>query len=79
MIAWTIYRNPSDYPFSFAGSGFYVARAFVLDEGEAKATGRALFSNDLDKLRALVLETDPGLISFPRNEGDEPQIVETWL
>ena len=69
---WTVYDNPTDYP------GKFVARRFDVDASGPKPSASIIVMDDLDKLRD-VLEFELGLVKLMRNEGDEPQIVETWL
>jgi hypothetical protein len=64
---WVIYDHPSDLPQG------YVARRW---EGETP-TEDALLSYDLEALRDEM--ESRGLVCIPRSEGDEPQIVESWI
>ena len=68
---WTIYRRPADYPI------FYVVRrSFVRDGGWLENDPEARLAIDLDEARKLI---PWGLYRMPRQEDDEPQIVETWF
>ena len=72
LNVWTVYDHPADFP---AG---YVARRFETGGGrpEPLATGDA-FTGDLVAIRAAFERC--GLYRMPRQESDEPQIVESWL
>jgi hypothetical protein len=71
LTAWTIYDHPRDYPESF------VARQYDLEGGEPVPTANVMIAASLETLRDIFLER--GLTCFPRNEGDDAVIVETWL
>lgn len=63
---WTIYDSPSDLP------GRFVARKWLLD----RPTETILQDLTLVGLRA---QLPAGLTKFPRNDRDDPNIVETWF
>lgn len=63
---WTIYDSPSDLP------GRFVARRWLLD----RPTETILQDLTLEGLRE---KLPAGLIKFPRNDRDDPKIVETWF
>jgi hypothetical protein len=63
---WTIYDRPKDHPDGF------IARRFE----SIMPTGDTL-TGELEELRAIFINA--GLFKLPRSDGDEPQIVETWL
>lgn len=70
LLIWVIYQAPRDYPAAF------VARCFLIQNGDTIAT-RSMFTADtLDEARALL---PPGLTRFARDAGDDPVIVESWL
>jgi hypothetical protein len=69
---WTVYSNPADYP------GKFVARRFDVDASGPKPSASVIIMDDLENLRD-VLQFEMGLVKLMRNEGDAPQIVETWL
>lgn len=73
MTAWTIYNRPSDHPEKF------VARCFAMIRGtpEPQPTDNFITSPTLKAIRMVLRMA--GLACIPRTEGDEPQIVETWL
>lgn len=70
MPIWTIYRHPADYPQG------YVARLFAITAGKSGPTGNAIYADTLDEVRRSL---PPGLWRMRRMDGDQPQIVETWL
>jgi hypothetical protein len=63
---WTIYDHPKDHPEGF------IARRFesIMPTGDTLA-------GELEELREIFINA--GLFKLPRSEGDEPQIVETWV
>jgi ribosomal protein L37E len=67
---WTVYDHPKDQPDSF------VARKWCVDGQTMLGTSDMFVASTLGELRALL---PPGLHRLPRNEGDDPTIVETWL
>lgn len=69
-MIWTIYDHPLDYPSSF------VARCFVFVGDRMHPSSWVLISHDLNELRATFDRR--GLYRWPRNELDDPTIVETW-
>ena len=70
LSLWTVYDNPSDMP------GMFVARRFDIGRGEAVWTDICVIASTLDGVRELIPQ---GLHCMPRADGDEPQIVETWI
>ena len=72
LAIWTVYKNPTDYP------GKFVARRFDIDADGPKPSASVIIAPNLKTLRS-ILAFEMHLICMPRNEGDEPQIVETWL
>lgn len=67
---WTVYQSPLDYP------GEFVARRWVIGVGVAHATDEVRRADTLENLRRIL---PPGLYRLPRQRGDEPQIVESWV
>lgn len=67
---WTIYLDAKDYP------GQYVARRFVVGPGTVSPTTDVMVRPLPDLRDALARR---GLVHMARNDGDEPQIVETWI
>lgn len=70
---WTVYKHPSDFPSSF------VARLFLVIGGESHNTDQCMRAPTLDSLRWALNRFHPGMHCIPRYDGDEPQIMETWL
>jgi hypothetical protein len=68
MPAWTIYESPKDQP------GLVVARLWLLRP--LQSTETLLRGNTVAEVRDLL---PPGLARLPREPGDDPCIVETWL
>lgn len=69
LSLWTIYERPKDYPTQF------VARRFEATD-PPKATSDLLLADDLDGIRNML---PAGLYCLPRQLGDDPVIIETWL
>jgi hypothetical protein len=67
---WTIFDHPIDYP------DHYVARLFIVGNGNHKATASVILCNDLDELRG---KLPPNLIRLPRDNNDDRNIIESWL
>jgi hypothetical protein len=67
---WTVYDHPKDFPHS------YVARRFEIGGGEPLATND-IIQGELSIIRESFCQC--GLTCLTRNEGDDPNIVETWL
>jgi hypothetical protein len=63
---WTIYDRPKDHPDGF------IARRF-----ESIMPTADTLTGELEELREIFINA--GLFKLPRSEGDEPQIVETWI
>lgn len=74
MSVWTIYDRPRDYPEVFVARQFHIVKG---NGGEPLPTSNVMVSKDLEPLRAMLRRK--GLAVMPRSEGDEPQIVESWL
>ena len=71
LAMWTVYAFPADYPDK------YVARKHLVTAGGPIATQETRISESIDTIRrAFGLE---GLYLIPRSDGDEPQIIESWL
>jgi len=73
METFTIYFNPTDYPFK------WVVRRFTIDKSNIDPipdTEPLIVCDLFEDARSVIPN---GLICFNRNENDEPQIVETWL
>lgn len=70
LAIWTVYNSPADYP------GLFVARKFLIVEGNSCPTVTVLTAPSLDGLRE---QLPHGLTWMPRYEQDHPCIVECWL
>lgn len=72
LALWTVYDSPRDLP------GRFVARRFLADRVAAIPTADVIEADSLHQIRAQLL--DRGLAAmFPRQAGDDPAIVETWI
>lgn len=69
---WTVYDRPKDYPNSF------VARRFLIDAYGAKPTESIIISDNLRVLRN-ILAYEMHLTCLNREQGDDPNIVESWI
>jgi hypothetical protein len=67
---WTIYDRPSDFPDG------YIARRFEVGGGNTVAT-RDTVTGKLDDIRQAFWRA--GLMKLTRRDGDEPQVVESWV
>ena len=72
---WTVYDHPTDYPDCF------VARKFLITSGGgAWATNEIVTATTLAAIRKAVQAVMPHVVDcFPRDESDDPKIVECWL
>lgn len=70
LSMWSVYERPSDYPAGF------VARRFLIWPGHAEATAESVRGASLEDVRR---QLPPGLYRIPRQAGDAPHIVESWL
>ena len=68
--AWTIFDRPRDHPEGF------IARRFEIGNGVTTPTKDTLIGK-VDDLR-FALER-AGFVKIARSEGDEVQIVESWI
>jgi len=72
LVMWTIYDHPSDWP------DWYVARPYTIGDGPEPVPGdTVILERDLERLRDQMQRR--GLVKLMRNEGDHPNVVETWL
>lgn len=67
MQIWTIYDHPKDFPNN------YVARCFV----NGRPTDSLIIYPEIQPLRDLF--EGMGLVCMPRDENDDPVIVESWI
>lgn len=65
-----IYDNPKDFP------GMYLCR--IWEGAGCHPTNTAMQKTSLEELREDI-QAAGFLIRFPRAEGDDPVIVETWM
>ena len=70
LSVWTVYKTPLDHHDGFLARRFESGKAAPTPT-EDTVTGK------LEGLRDIF--TRAGLIKQIRDEGDEPQIVETWI
>jgi len=70
---WTVYAPGTD------GQGQYVARCWHVEGGEATPTGHTMHAMTLELMRALLTRMVGCDTVFPRQDGDEFNIVETWV
>ena len=68
---WTIYDRPSDHPVGF------IARRFEVGSGSGHTPTKDTLTGKIDDLR-FALER-AGFVKIARSEGDEAQIVESWI
>jgi hypothetical protein len=71
LSMWTLYDRPTDHP-----EGFIARRFEIRREQGPTATGDTL-TGELDEIRKVLWGA--GLMKLSREDGDEPQIVETWV
>jgi len=71
LTIWTVYERPKDYPIG------WIARMFEISGAGPKPTGRVIKCAALQPIREKLIRA--GLTCLPRQEGDEPQIVESWI
>lgn len=69
LSIWTVYERPLDHPQKF------VARRWVSFLAPAP-TSDVILADDLGALRK---KLPAGLVRMPRQPGDDPVIVETWI
>jgi hypothetical protein len=70
LTMWTICKNPRDYP------GKWVLRAHDVVRGSSQPRPDCIVADSLEEIRKHV---PPFLYCQPRQDGDEPQIYETWF
>lgn len=70
LAIWTVYNSPEDYP------GLFVVRKWLVMDGVVTPTTEGGAGPSLEDVRALI---PPGLVRCPRQELDDPVIVESWL
>jgi hypothetical protein len=70
LVIWTVTSDPSDYP------GEFVARAHVVGQGGSGPTKYIVRGKTLKDIHD---QLPPGLVRFPRDDSDDPKIVESWM
>lgn len=70
LLMWTVYWNHLDFP------GQYVARQWIVGDGEPRMTKHFLINDTLDGVRSMI---PPGFVMLGRDESDDPSVVETWI
>lgn len=65
----TIYDRPSDYPDGFMGRMFLT--------GRVELPTQITVTGSLKDIQEKLMEV--GMTPLPRDEGDDPKIVETWI
>jgi hypothetical protein len=69
---WTIFDHPHDHP------NMVVARRFEVEQGNSEpvSTQDVRLGSSVEEVRRLL---PPGLSRIPRDPGDSPGVVESWL
>lgn len=73
LALWVVYADPVDFP------GLYVARKHVVEPEYTAPSENFFVAENLTALRKLINMAYPRLVRRPRDEEDDPTIVETWL
>jgi hypothetical protein len=68
---WTIYDHPKDFP------ELFVVRPFIIDGGNVRPMTLCITGETLEEVRRYLIPYQ--LTCIPRQEGDDPCIVETWF
>ena len=71
LTIWTVYKKPRDYPTG------WIARMHDVDGAVVKPTGHVIKAVELEPIREKLARA--GLVCIPRQEGDQRQIVESWI
>ena len=71
LSIWTVYANPNDFP------GLHVARRFDIKADGVQITDQVLVTPALEDLRDEL--RGRGLTPLPRQQADDPKIVESWI
>jgi hypothetical protein len=66
-----VYEKPRDYPTD------WIARMHKAEGAVVKPTGYVIKAVELEPIREKLARA--GLVCIPRQEGDERQIVESWI
>ena len=71
LSIWTIYDHPLDYP-----QGFIARRWVIQTAGDVIASNDIRTADSLDEVRQMI----PAFLHrLPRQDGDDPKIVESWI
>lgn len=70
LSIWTIYNKPKDFP------NTVVARLWNVSSAGKFATNEIRVAPTLEEVRSLL---PPGLYKVPREKGDDPCIIESWI
>jgi hypothetical protein len=70
LTVWPIFERPLDYP-----DGYVLRPQFVNRQGMT-VSGYMWVAPTLQEIRAAL---PPGLVLFPRRDGDPPFLVESWV
>ena len=71
LTIWTVYEKPRDYPTG------WIARMHEVGGAVVKPTGHVIKAVELEPIREKLARA--GLVCIPRQEGDQRQIVESWI
>ena len=74
LAIWTVYDSPTDYP------GKCVARRYDIGGGREGpvASDSVIVMPDLEMIRHVMI-AELHLTCLPREPGDDPRIVESWV
>jgi hypothetical protein len=74
LMMITLYDRPLDHP-----EGCVLRPHYTSAGRGVRAHSQALYMNDLDEAVEFMQQEFSHLYPLPRQEGDEPQIVGTWI
>jgi hypothetical protein len=74
-FGYTIYKEPRDAP------GYYVVRGWDIESGDVVLHEDAIAVPLSDIALAVIRESllEGGLVCLGREDGDDPQILESWV
>lgn len=64
---WTIYDHPRDFPDCFVARKYHIGGP----------TSHVIMRQSLEELRTMLCQM--GFVRIPRDDNDDPVIVETWI
>lgn len=70
LVMWVIYDKPADFPH------YFVLRPCRIEADQILFSQNFFLARSLEEVRTFI---PLGLFRLPRQDGDEPQIVETWF